>query len=200
MSVMSKNYTFKITVLNIVIFAIVYFFCPYLVYTLGLSPYAIKTQHTYWQFISYFFLHGSVTHLGLNMLSLYIFGSAVEGRVGSKEFLLFYMICGILAGVLSFLFFDLLGCNVLLLGASGAIYGLIIYFSCLYPRSDIYIFGLVPIKAPACIVLFFIGELLSELSVDGISHFTHCFGLLVGFIYYHLHYKVSPFEVWKRGY
>ena len=116
---------------------------------------------------------------GSIMLSLYIFGTAVERRIGSREFTLYYLLCGTLCGVASYAMYYLANTNVVLLGASGAIYALLILFSALYPRAVIYVFGIIPVQAPLLIIIYFVIELAGGLfSYDGVAHMTHLFGLL----------------------
>ena len=93
-----NNVTAILVAVNIAVFCLTYFLFPRLTYTLALVPSSVYYGHSYWQFVTYMFTHGSISHLLFNMLSLYIFGTAVERRVGSKEFLLYYMLTGTLCG------------------------------------------------------------------------------------------------------
>lgn len=196
----NRNSITPLVFINIIVFGFTYMFCPSFVYYLALSPSWIIYKHAFWQFITYFFMHASFSHLLFNMLALYVFGTEVERRLGTKQFLTFYFLCGILSGVCSFVVYYLCGQNALLLGASGSIYGLLLLFSCLYPRSIVYVFGIIPIKAPVLVLVYFGIELLSQFANDGIAHITHLFGLLIGMLYVMLKLKMNPFEVWRRGY
>ena len=145
------------------------------------------------------FTHGSVSHLLFNMLSLYIFGTAVERRVGSKEFLLYYMLTGTLCGLASYGVYYLANTNVVLLGSSGAIYALLMLFSVLYPRAVIYVFGIIPVPAPVLIILYFVIELFSGMmSFDGVAHMTHLFGLVFGLLYILIRMRLNPLREWRR--
>ena len=131
------------------------------------------------------------------MLSLYIFGRAVEHRVGSREFLLYYLLVGTLSGIASYFMYYLTGTNVILVGASGAIYGLLILFAVLYPYAVILVFGIIPVKAPLLVAIYFFISLFSGFSASSTAHLTHLFGLVFGFLYILIRLKINPFSVWS---
>jgi membrane associated rhomboid family serine protease len=76
---------------------------------LAMNPVLVLRYNMYWQFVTYMFAHGGITHILFNMLALFIFGRQLEYRIGSKEFVLFYMTAGIAAGILSFIFYMING-------------------------------------------------------------------------------------------
>ena len=194
-----SNVTTILVVINFIVFCLTRFLMPSLTYYLALVPRYILYRHWYWQFLTYMFVHGSVSHFLFNMLSLYIFGSAVERRIGSREFTLYYLLCGTLCGVASYAMYYLANTNVVLLGASGAIYALLILFSALYPRAVIYVFGIIPVQAPLLIIIYFVIELAGGLfSYDGVAHMTHLFGLLFGLIYMLVRIRINPLREWRR--
>lgn len=194
-----SNVTTILVVINFIVFCLTRFLMPSLTYYLALVPRYILYRHWYWQFLTYMFVHGSVSHFLFNMLSLYIFGSAVERRIGSREFTLYYLLCGTLCGVASYAMYYLANTNVVLLGASGAIYALLILFSALYPRAVIYVFGIIPVQAPLLIIIYFVIELAGGLfSYDGVAHMTHLFGLLFGLIYMLVRMRINPLREWRR--
>ena len=133
-----------------------------------------------WQPLTYMFMHGSFDHLFFNMFSLWMFGSALENYWGSKRFLFYYLVCGIGAGLLNML---VPGVHVSV-GASGAVYALLLAFGMIWPNNYVYLYFLVPIKNK----WFIIGMILIELfegffrSSDGIAHFAHLGGMLIGFL------------------
>jgi len=141
------------------------------------------------------FLHGSFWHLFFNMLTLFWFGVAVERKVGSYEFLLFYFTCGILAGLGMAIFYQLVGIYTYIVGASGALYGVMLLFAVLYPDSNIYLYFVLPIPSAALVIAYFVIELLSIFSNDGIAHFGHLFGLIFGWLYIKIRYGVSILRV-----
>lgn len=193
------NVTSIFIAINFIMFCLTGFLFPSLKYIFSLVPSYILYRHYYWQFLTYMFTHATVSHFIFNMLSLYIFGTAVERRIGSREFLLYYLLTGVLSGVASYAMFYMANTNTVLLGASGAIYALLMLFSVLYPRSVIYVFGLIPVQAPLLIILYFIIELISGLTAhDGVAHMTHLSGLVFGLLYIIIRLRMNPLKEWRR--
>ncbi len=134
-----------------------------------------------WQLITYQFLHGGFSHILFNMLALWTFGSTLENFWGSKRFLFFYIVCGILAGVVQLLF-QTEGYAV---GASGAIMGLAAAFAYLFPNTELFIMFIpIPIKAKYVIPGFVLLDLFGGFSStsDGVAHWAHLGGALAGLI------------------
>jgi len=150
-----------------------------------------------WQFVTYMFVHSNFEHIFWNMFSLVMFGIPVENQLGSSEFLLFYLLTGVFSGIVSFICYLLAGINVFLVGASGAIYGVMLLFAVFYPRSRIFLFGFIPIKAPLMIILYTIIELYSQVFSYGgnVAHLTHLAGLLGAFLYCVVRLKINPVKV-----
>lgn len=193
------NVTSIFIAINFIMFCLTGFLFPSLKYIFSLVPSYILYRHYYWQFLTYMFTHATVSHFIFNMLSLYIFGTAVERRVGSREFLLYYLLTGVLSGVASYAMFYVANTNTVLLGASGAIYALLMLFSVLYPKSVIYVFGLIPVQAPLLIILYFIIELISGLTAhDGVAHMTHLSGLVFGLLYIIIRMRMNPLREWWK--
>lgn len=193
------NVTSIFIAINFIMFCLTGFLFPSLKYIFSLVPSYILYRHYYWQFLTYMFTHATVSHFIFNIISLYIFGTAVERRIGSREFLLYYLLTGVLSGVASYAMFYMANTNTVLLGASGAIYALLILFSVLYPRSVIYVFGLIPVQAPLLIILYFIIELISGLTAhDGVAHMTHLSGLVFGLLYIVIRMRMNPLREWRR--
>ena len=193
------NVTSIFIAINFIMFCLTGFLFPSLKYIFSLVPSYILYRHYYWQFLTYMFTHATVSHFIFNMLSLYIFGTAVERRVGSREFLLYYLLTGVLSGVASYAMFYMANTNTVLLGASGAIYALLMLFSVLYPKSVIYVFGLIPVQAPLLIILYFIIELISGLTAhDGVAHMTHLSGLVFGLLYIIIRMRMNPLREWRK--
>ena len=133
-----------------------------------------------YQMVTYMFMHGNFEHLFLNMFSLWMFGNTLENIWGSKRFLFYYLICGIGAGIISWL---IPGVHVSV-GASGAIYALLLAFGMMFPNEYIYLYFLVPIKTKWFIIGMVVLELFEGVfrSYDGIAHFAHLGGMLIGLI------------------
>ena len=154
--------------------------------------------HCWWQPVTYMFTHANFQHLLFNMLGLLFFGLPVERAVGSKEFLLLYFFCGIMDGLLSLALYYLLGAyRVFLLGASGAVYSLLLAYAVIFPRSRIFVFGLIPLPAPVMVALYAAIEFLSQFSADGTAHFTHLTGFVLAWLYIRIRMGVDPLKVWR---
>ncbi len=194
-----KNVTLKLVIINVLVYLVTAMIYPRLTYYLAMIPSFVLSGYL-WQLFTYMFVHAGFSHLLFNMLSLFIFGSMVERRVGSKEFLLFYLLTGLFSGIASFISYYLAGTNVILVGASGAIYGVLLMFAVFYPYSVIFIFGLIPIKAPILVILYAIIELYSQVFGAGgnVAHLTHLSGLVFAYLYCRIRMRISPLEVFRR--
>lgn len=131
-------------------------------------------------------------HLLGNMLGLVFFGTAVERSLGTKQFLILYFASGLASGMLSFAVYAAAGMSrVFLLGASGAVYAVLLVFSVLFPRALIYLWGILPIPAPILVSIFALIEIFSQLfgADSGIAHTTHLFGFAAAWIYVRIRMK-----------
>lgn len=142
----------------------------------GFSP-----QHAFtrpWGAITYMFVHGDGWHLLLNMLVLFFFGPPLEGRWGSSEFIKYYLLCGMGGVCLSFVFAP----GAAIIGASAAVYGIMLAFAWYWPEAPIYVWGIFPVKAKWLVGFFFVLTFLSAFggAGGGIAHFAHLGGLLTG--------------------
>lgn len=134
-----------------------------------------------WGAFTYMFIHGGFMHIAMNMLMLFFFGPPLESRWGGREFFKFYVICGLGGVVLSFFFLP-----AAVIGASAAIYGLLLAFAMNWPDAPIYVWGIFPVKAKWLVAFFFALSLLSAFDGSaggGIAHFAHLGGIITGFIY-----------------
>ena len=194
-----KKYTYKLILINVLVYVLTTLLYPRSVYYLAMIPSFVLSGYIYQPF-TYMFVHGSFNHLLFNMLSLFIFGAMVEKRIGSKEFLLFYLLTGLFSGIVSFISYYFAGTNVILVGASGAIYGVLLMFAVFYPYSVIFVFGLIPIRAPILVILYAIIELSSHVFGRGgnVAHLTHLSGLVFGYLYCRIRMRINPIDVFKR--
>ena len=194
-----SNSAVALIAVNCIVYLVTYMLFPALTYYLAMIPSAVLYGHYYWQFVTYMFVHGGIWHLFSNMLGLFIFGSAVERSVGTREFLLFYFLTGTLSGIASFFVYILTGTNAILLGASGALYALMLLFSVIYPRAVILVFGMLPVRAPVLVLLYFAIELFSQMGNYGgsVAHMTHLFGLVFAFFYCLVRLRIKPWEAWR---
>lgn len=195
------NVTFVLIVLNILVFLINTLNPQSRIY-LSLVPQLVLQGGAYWEFITYMFVHASITHILFNMLGLFFFGFQVERRMGSSEFLLFYMLSGVGAGLVSFAVYLLTGTyGVILLGASGAIFAVLLAYATFFPDSLIYVMGILPIRAPLLVLIYTGIELFSQVfSVNaGVAHLTHLAGFVIAYLYLVVRIGVNPFKVFFGG-
>jgi membrane associated rhomboid family serine protease len=167
----------------------------------ALNPVNVVRYRMFWQFVSYMFVHGGISHLLFNMLALFIFGTQVERRIGSKEFLLYYMSTGILAGFFSFAVYLFTGAyEVFLLGASGAIFAVQLAYAVLFPDARVYVWGILPLRAPVMVLGFTAIELFSQVfgRQNGIAHLTHLAGFAFGWIYFLVRFGANPWRSMMR--
>ncbi|MDP4235721.1 MAG: rhomboid family intramembrane serine protease [Bacteroidota bacterium] len=136
-----------------------------------------------WQLISYMFLHGSFMHIAFNMLALWMFGLQFEVIWGPKKFLTYYFLCGLGGAVAHLLISPLLGGAGPLIGASGAVFGLLIAYGLLFPDQLVFVFFMLPMKAKYAIGLFVVLEFMSVGAADNVGHLAHLGGAVVGLIY-----------------
>ncbi|MEO1714923.1 MAG: rhomboid family intramembrane serine protease [Bacteroidota bacterium] len=148
------------------------------------------------QLITYFFSHNEIWHIAFNMLALASLGPAIESAIGSKRFFTFYMFTGLMSAVLIWLFDP---SNGPVLGASGAITGILAAFAYMYPRAPLSIFFLPPIEAKKLaigVAVISAGFILFQLrgitDGGGISHFGHLMGMVAAVIYFYAE-KYLPF-------
>lgn len=195
---------------NIVIINIIMYIATALggdfMYRIFALYYPASQYFHWWQIFTHMFMHGGFLHLFFNMYALWIFGSVVERMIGSRKFLTFYIICGLGAALLhtgvGFLqaqnFMTSIADGSLTaaksymslkstptVGASGAIYGVLIAYAMLFPQSRLtLIFPPISLKARTWVLIFVGIELLTGIAgtADGVAHFAHLGGMLVGFL------------------
>lgn len=140
-----------------------------------------------WQPVTYMFLHGSFGHLFFNMFALWMFGAEIENYWGTRHFTTYYFICGIGAALINIL--ATLGDPYPTIGASGAIFGVLLAFGMMFPDRYIFLYFLVPVKTKYFVAGYAFIEFISGLgnqsmgSGSNIAHFAHLGGMLFGFIY-----------------
>lgn len=138
-----------------------------------------------WQLITYQFMHANFSHIFFNMFALWMFGAEIENLWGSKKFLTYYLMCGVGAGLLHLFVTPLLGLPPApTVGASGAVYGIMIAFALMFPDRYIYIYFLIPVKAKYLIGFLIMIEILAVDSVNStVAHLAHIGGAIVGLIF-----------------
>lgn len=137
-----------------------------------------------WQLISYMFLHAGFFHLFFNMFALWIFGMELENYWGSRKFLFYYLMCGIFAGISNIFLGPVFGQDAATIGASGAVYGILLAYGLIFPNNQIYLYFLFPVRAKYFVIFFLILELLLGIAgtQDGIAHFAHLGGAAGGYL------------------
>ena len=159
------------------------------------------------QLLTYMFMHGNFSHLFFNMFALWMFGNTLENIWGPKRFLLYYILCGLGAGLIQegvqyieyitkLSQYQMVNTGnglipmsqylnlMTTVGASGAIYGLLLAFGMMFPNSMIYLYFFVPIKAKWFVIGYAVIELMTGIfsSGDQVAHFAHLGGMLVGLV------------------
>src|SRR5579864_8107774 len=151
----------------------------------GITPEAVLRNFFIWQPLTYMFLHGGIWHLIFNMLTLWMFGIQLETDWGTRQFLKYYFICGIGAGICIVAVNALVGDRYTpTLGASGAIMGVLLAFGVMYPNQRVLMNFLFPIKAKYLVMIYVAVELWMSFGPNtGISSIAHLGGMLVGYVY-----------------
>jgi membrane associated rhomboid family serine protease len=143
----------------------------------------------WWQPVTYMFMHGGFTHLFFNMFALWMFGRIVEYDLGSKRFLTYYLVCGVGAGIIqllvNYLEFGGLPFPVVTVGASGAVFGLLLAYGMMHPNNVVMLmFPPIALKAKWFVVVYGVLELMGGVAPSGsnVAHFAHLGGMLFGFL------------------
>lgn len=187
----------------------------------GLVPFFVTHAFRVWQPFTYLFLHGGLFHLLLNMFVLWMFGCDLERRWGRRRFLAYYLLTGVGAGLVNVAVKTMLdlaapGSGVVAgalrpsevptIGASGAIYGILMGAAILYPDRQIWLIPF-PVTLPMRVYVFVMGLIaffgtLGAASGDNVSHLTHLSGMLVGYLYLrrgsYLYRIRNRYHDWKR--
>ncbi len=161
----------------------------------GLVPYLVRERAWLWQFLTYIFMHGHPLHILLNMLILWYFGAEIEMKMGASRFLKFFLFCGIGAGIFNFAvnigFSDVTRLTHPIIGASGAIFGILAAYGIFFGNRYFLVFFLFPMKAKYFVLLMAAIELVMGVEAnvqDNVAHFAHLGGLGMGAIFVYLTY------------
>ena len=149
----------------------------------GMVPKNTWSQLMVWQPFTYLFFHGGIWHVLINMFVLWMFGSELETVWGKKEFLKYYFITGIGSGLVTIVFS--LNSLIPVVGASGAVYGILLAYGLTFPNRYVYLYFLIPVKVKFFVIV--IGGIAFFSSIgsgsSGVSHLTHLSGMLIGLGY-----------------
>jgi len=173
---------------NAAVFLVQFFFAP-ITDVLGLHPIFVVRSLWLWQLATYMFLHGGIFHIVFNMLALWMFGAELERIWGTRYFLKFYFVTGIGAGILTVLFSllpfgfaeQVYVSNVI--GASGAIYGLLLAYALYFPDRPIYMYLVFPIPAKVFVAIIGAIAFFSSMGESGSANATHLGGLAVAYLF-----------------
>lgn len=190
--------TRNLLIANIVVFALQQMFGDMLMQYFALWPWGpdrvfrdgmalVSIGFRPWQVVTYAFMHGSFSHIAFNMLALFMFGGAIERTFGARNFVVYYFVCAVVAAIAQLLVLNYFSPEKFFptLGASGAVFGLLLAFGMLYPHEKVFLIFL-PIPMPAW--LFVIGYAVAELVMGvtgtqaGVAHFAHLGGMLGGIV------------------
>src|SRR3972149_5122203 len=164
-----------------------------LVMYFGLIPQLVIHKGFIWQFVTYMFLHGGIFHILFNMFALWMFGAEIERYWGTREFVKYYFLCGIGAGILTFV--TSLSSGTPTIGASGAIFGILVAYALMFPDRYIYLYFFFPVKAKYLVAFFAVVEFFASFNhtPDGIGHFAHLGGMLIGYLYLKFDWRIDNF-------
>ncbi len=194
---------------NAVVFAITLFFPFNWFAFFGLVPRQINHYFMIWQFFTYMFFHGGFGHILFNMFALWMFGQELEHNWGFRDFLKYYFTCGVGGGILVWLTAMIGFSNpyASTIGASGAIFGILVAYGMMWPDRLIYIFGVLPMKALHFVIIFGAIDLLQGFSgtAGNIAVFAHVGGGVTGLVYLkfgwrimiHLEHQINKFKARK---
>lgn len=201
------NASLWLIVINIIIY-ILSVLVPFVNSLLSLNVLNVIYKHAYWQFFTYMFAHANFEHVFCNMLGLFFFGFSVEKAIGSKEFLLFYLLAGTFCGIISFIAYyvsammgNIMAVYYSLLGASGAIYAVLLAYAVIFPRNVVFVFGILPLPAPILVIVYAIIDFGGQfIGSSNVAHLAHLSGFVFAWFYFIIRMGVNPWKVWKRNY
>ena len=181
-----------ILLINVVIFLIDYFTGGVISHYLALYSFNTGAFKPY-QLVTHMFMHAGFGHIFFNMFALFMFGRVLESVLGSKKFFILYFLSGLGAAALQLLIYYLQNEQAAMIGASGAVFGILIAFAMMFPNVELMIIFLpIPIKAKYLIPMYAVLELFFGITnfQASIAHFAHLGGAIVGFIL---------IKIWKRN-
>jgi membrane associated rhomboid family serine protease len=175
---------------------------------LGLSHQGLVHELKLWQILTYMFLHGGWFHIIFNLLGLWMFAGELEQLWGESYFIRFYLFSGMGAGffiaVMNFFIYEKYQVNPLTLGASGALYAILLAYGWTWPNRQVLLYFVIPIKVKYLVLVFgfieFFGTLSTEAGTGGnISHIGHLGGLISGFVLILIYLKKSGNKMQTEG-
>jgi membrane associated rhomboid family serine protease len=182
-----------VLIINVAAFILDYFTGRSITHLLALYSFNTGAFSPY-QLVSHMFLHADIGHIFFNMFGLFMFGKVLESVLGSKRFFILYFASGLGAALLQLFVYQLQGTPGIMIGASGAIFGILAAFAMMFPNVELmFILIPVPIKAKYLVPIYAVMELffgIANFKADNIAHFAHLGGAIVGFIL---------IKIWKKN-
>jgi membrane associated rhomboid family serine protease len=185
---------------------------PWITYYFGMRPQAVIENFYVWQLVTYMLLHSlNPMHILFNMLTLWFLGSELEMRWGTRQFLTYYFVTGIGAGIIYIFGVVLVGLisgkapavyDVPVVGASGAVFGLLLAYAILFGDRMIYFFGVFPIQARYFVAIIGFIEVITLMSVgftSAVANLAHLGGIVMGFLYLVVWTRFNQFKWRKTG-
>jgi len=166
---------------------------PGLTYQFAFTPPLFFEQP--WTAVTYMFLHGGFTHLLFNMLGLWVFGPPLELRLGGRRFITLYFVGGLTGALLSIF------TAAPIVGASGAIYGVMLGYARFWPRQQLLVYGIVPVEARWLVIVFTVISLIGTRSAamgGGIAHYAHLGGFLGAWLYLEYLSRFTGAAAWRK--
>ena len=180
------NVVFVLLVINGLVFALQQMNPRFMLVNFALWPAGpADSPFVPWQLLTYGFLHGNLYHIFFNMFGLWMFGREMELLMGTRRFLIFYLVCVIGAGIVQLVVAAVQGGFYPTVGASGGLMGVLLAFALAYPnRRIMLIFPPIPMPAKYFVLIFGLLSLYLGFSgnVPGVAHFAHLGGMLFGFL------------------
>lgn len=169
-----NSFVLPIIIINLVVFLLQMIFSSYLKYFKLNSALILERP---WTIITAFFMHANPTHLLFNMYALFLFGTLLERKIGKKRFLFIYFASGILVSIISSFFYPSL------LGASGAVMGIIGTLIIIWPKLKLYFFFIIPMELWLAGLIWFLLDFFGMLFPTNIAHIGHIVGMATGLAY-----------------
>ncbi len=182
----------RLIIANVLVYGFQQFYPPLTGMLAYIPAYTLQQP---WTLITYAFLHGSIWHILFNMLALYWFGVRVEERLGGRHFITLYGISAVGGALCSFV-----TPMVPIIGASGAIMGVLIAYAKYWPREKFYIYGVLPVQAWMLVAIYVVMDIggAGGIGGAGIAHFAHLGGFASGYLYLKWLEFRSPARAWKQ--
>ena len=175
----------NLIIANVVVYVLQVLWKPFTEWFTLVPSLVLPWNFEIWRVATYMFLHdpAGLSHLFFNMFGLFVFGCAIERTWGSRSFYRYYFLCGLGGAAFAFLSYPFWNANIPILGASGALYGVLIAFGYLFPRQQVLLFFAIPMEARFFVAMFGIIAFWSSVTgQQGVAHIVHLGGFATGYL------------------